>query len=76
MLYPARASGPGGPFIPRIALLPCAPGKYPYKFVVDGNWTYSIDHPTIQDGNNINNVLDVRGGGEGLGNKVLVTRGR
>lgn len=37
------------------------PGKYPYKFVVDGNWTYSMDHPTVQDGNNINNVLDVLG---------------
>ncbi|GAX75733.1 hypothetical protein CEUSTIGMA_g3176.t1 [Chlamydomonas eustigma] len=35
------------------------PGSYPYKLVVDGNWTYSADHPTIKDGENINNVLDV-----------------
>jgi hypothetical protein len=26
---------------------------------VDGNWTYSADHPTIKDWDNINNVLDV-----------------
>ncbi|KXZ48593.1 hypothetical protein GPECTOR_26g496 [Gonium pectorale] len=37
------------------------PGTYPYKFVVDGNWTYSADHPTIKDGNNINNILEVMG---------------
>ncbi|KAG2440133.1 hypothetical protein HXX76_004246 [Chlamydomonas incerta] len=37
------------------------PGKYAYKFVVDGNWTYSADHPTLQDGNNINNYIEVLG---------------
>lgn len=35
------------------------PGTYQYKFIVDGNWTYSMDHPYVQDGNNINNVLTV-----------------
>ena len=45
------------------------PGSYPYKLVIDGNWTYSADHPTTQDGDNINNVLDVRGwqGGREVG---------
>ncbi|KAG2454888.1 hypothetical protein HYH02_000719 [Chlamydomonas schloesseri] len=37
------------------------PGKYAYKFVVDGNWTYSADHPTLQDGNNTNNYIEVLG---------------
>lgn len=36
-----------------------SPGLYPYKFVVDGVWSYSLDHPTMQDGQNINNVLQV-----------------
>lgn len=35
------------------------PGVYQYKLIVDGEWTYSIDHPTMQDGNNINNTLEV-----------------
>ncbi len=30
-----------------------------YKLIVDDKWTYSADHPTIMDGENINNVLDV-----------------
>ena len=29
------------------------------RLIVDGNWTYSADHPTAQDGDNINNILDV-----------------
>jgi hypothetical protein len=24
------------------------PGRYPYKFIMDGCWTYSADHPTFQ----------------------------
>jgi len=35
------------------------PGKYQYKLIVDGNWTYSADHPTAKDGDNINNTLEV-----------------
>ncbi|GIL97365.1 hypothetical protein Vretimale_3018 [Volvox reticuliferus] len=35
------------------------PGRYTYKFIIDGNWTYSADHPTLQDGNNINNYIEV-----------------
>jgi hypothetical protein len=35
------------------------PGKYQYKLIVDGSWTYSADHPTATDGSNINNVLEV-----------------
>ena len=23
------------------------PGRYPYKFIMDGHWTYSADHPTF-----------------------------
>ena len=23
------------------------PGRYPYKFVMDGRWSYSADHPTF-----------------------------
>jgi hypothetical protein len=35
------------------------PGRYQYKYVVDGHWTYSADHPTMDDGGNINNWLEV-----------------
>ncbi|GFH05789.1 uncharacterized protein HaLaN_00311 [Haematococcus lacustris] len=35
------------------------PGKYQYKLIVDGNWTFSADHPTARDNNNTNNVLEV-----------------
>eukprot|EP00887_Chlorella_sp_A99_P006117 scaffold22.g6117.t1 len=30
-----------------------------YKFIVDGNWTYSADHPTLLDGGNVNNYVVV-----------------
>lgn len=35
------------------------PGQYQYKLVIDGKWTYDPDHPTVQDGDNINNNLVV-----------------
>ena len=35
------------------------PSRPSLRLVVDGNWTYSADHPTIKDWDNINNVLDV-----------------
>lgn len=35
------------------------PGRYPFKFIVDDRWTYSADHPTYQDGHNINNYIEV-----------------
>jgi hypothetical protein len=35
------------------------PGRYPFKFVLDGRWAASHDYPTIQDGDNLNNVLEV-----------------
>nr|QKY15166.1 phosphoglucan phosphatase (LSF) [Polytomella parva] len=39
------------------------PGRYLYKLVIDGgHWTISPDHPTLRDGNNLNNYLEVRGG--------------
>lgn len=36
-----------------------APGRYQYKLVVDGVWSYSGDHPTMDDGGNTNNFLEV-----------------
>jgi len=42
------------------------PGRYPYKFIVDGRWTYSMDRPLMQDGDSVNNFLEVGfPGGEG-----------
>lgn len=37
------------------------PGSYFYKFVMDGTWTKSPDHPQGFDGSNWNNVLNVQG---------------
>ena len=37
-----------------------APGKYSYKFVVDGVWTvYSGSPTTTDEGGNVNNLLEV-----------------
>ncbi|KAJ9531202.1 hypothetical protein QJQ45_006636 [Haematococcus lacustris] len=33
------------------------PGKYQYKLIVDGNWTFSADHPTARDNNNTSECL-------------------
>jgi hypothetical protein len=33
------------------------PGRYPYKFVMDGVWSYDVDLPRMRDGENINNVV-------------------
>jgi protein-tyrosine phosphatase len=47
------------------------PGRYPFKFVLDGAWAASLDYPVVQDGDNVNNVLEVlprdevSGGGKG-----------
>ncbi|KAK9820509.1 hypothetical protein WJX72_011109 [[Myrmecia] bisecta] len=35
------------------------PGRFPFKLIVDGRWTYSADHPTYKDNDNINNYVDV-----------------
>jgi hypothetical protein len=35
------------------------PGRYPFKFIIDGRWTYSVDYPTYADGSNTNNYLEV-----------------
>ncbi|CAL8461831.1 g1362 [Coccomyxa elongata] len=35
------------------------PGRYPYKFIMDGRWTYSADHPTFTEGDHTNNYVDV-----------------
>jgi hypothetical protein len=45
-----------------VHLLKCSDGLaigLQFKLVVDGHWTYSADHPTMQDGENVNNVLEV-----------------
>ena len=36
-------------------------GKFGYKFIFDDRWTYSADHPTLDDGGNINNYVEVVG---------------
>ena len=36
-------------------------GKFPYKFIFDDVWTYSADHPTLLDGDSINNYVEVVG---------------
>ena len=36
-------------------------GKFAYKFIFDERWTYSADHPTLLDGGNINNYVEVMG---------------
>ena len=36
-------------------------GKFAYKFIFDDIWTYSADHPTLVDGGNINNYVEVMG---------------
>ena len=48
--------------------LTLAPGKYSYKFVVDGEWMINPDLPTVCDrgrprggASNTNNVIDVKG---------------
>ncbi|MFH1812313.1 MAG: alpha-amylase family glycosyl hydrolase [Pseudomonadota bacterium] len=38
-----------------------SPGLYQYKFIVDGNWQHDPSQPTVQEGNNINNLLTWRG---------------
>ena len=40
------------------------PGRFAYKFIFDGHWSYSADHPTLNDGGNINNYVEV---GRGVG---------
>ena len=36
-------------------------GKFAYKFIFDDVWTYSAVHPTLLDGGNINNYVEVMG---------------
>lgn len=35
------------------------PGLYQYKLIFDGRWSYSADHPTLRDGDNVNNYVEV-----------------
>lgn len=42
-----------------VATRPLLPGRYPFKFIIDGRWSYCMDYPTYNDGTNINNFLEV-----------------
>lgn len=48
-------------------------GAYQYKFIVDGEWSYSIHHPYINDNGVINNIVEVKNEvkkvNDGYGNK-------
>lgn len=33
--------------------------RYPYKFIMDGVWSFDADKQTVQDGDNVNNVVEV-----------------
>jgi hypothetical protein len=35
------------------------PRVYPFKYIMDGHWSYDADQQTVSDGNNINNVVEV-----------------
>jgi hypothetical protein len=50
------------------------PGCYPYKFIMDGIWSYDADLPTRVDGDNINNVEEVLP--EGMTEQVMCARER
>jgi len=46
-----------------VAKLSLVPGKYMYKFVVDGDWLVNQDMPTVSDDANVkNNLLEVEDG--------------
>lgn len=34
-------------------------GIFQFKLIVDGHWTYSVDHPTLLDGDNRNNFVSL-----------------
>lgn len=36
------------------------PGVYPFKYVMDGVWSYDMDQYTVVDGFNVNNVVEVQ----------------
>ena len=40
-------------------------GKFPFKFLFDGRWTWSAEHPLMKDGDNLNNFVEVPGRPEG-----------
>lgn len=35
------------------------PGCFPFKFIMDGSWSYDADLFTVYDGENTNNVVEV-----------------
>ena len=49
-------------------------GKFPYKFLFDGRWTWSADHPLMKDGDNLNNYVEVPGRPEGAGIRSRLLR--
>eukprot|EP01027_Heterolobosea_sp_BB2_P007799 GEZU01011577.1.p1 GENE.GEZU01011577.1~~GEZU01011577.1.p1 ORF type:complete len:232 (+),score=41.85 GEZU01011577.1:526-1221(+) len=42
-----------------IAILNVSIGKHEYKFIVDNEWKFDPTAPTVQNGGNVNNVLEV-----------------
>ena len=51
-------------------------GRFQYKYIVDGRWTYNADAPTLCDNGNNNNYLDVVTGDDherGVRSRVLST---
>ena len=42
-------------------ILEISKGVHEYKFLVDGEWKFSLDQPVLQDiGGNVNNVVDIQ----------------
>lgn len=57
------------------------PGRYPYKFVMDGTWSYDVDLPLMHDGENTNNVVSILPSGLSLAersarDRILTPGGR
>ena len=53
-------------------------GRFQYKYIVDGRWTYNADAPTLCDNGNNNNYLDVVTGDDhecGVRSRVLSAGG-
>lgn len=45
-----------------VFIVPLPPGQHAYKFVVDEQWRYAPDQPTVTDAEgNVNNVIDLSG---------------
>lgn len=52
----AGGGGGGGRWTAEVTL---PPGRYQYKYVADGTWVVDREQPTVMDGYNENNTLEV-----------------